>query len=95
LTRKRRRLLTIVLLLAAAGLAAAIALVAIDGARYVAERSCGLIEVESEAKFHDDVAFLYGLWALPLALLMWAAVRVWITPQDGVEQGAAEPTLSQ
>jgi hypothetical protein len=86
LTRKLRRLLTVVLVLAATALVVAIALVAVDGAMYVAERTCGFMTVSSVARFHDHVEFLYGLWGLPLGFLVWAVVALWVRPGKAENQ---------
>jgi hypothetical protein len=94
LTRRWQRLLIAVVLLAAAALAVAIALVAIDGAMYVGERSCGLMVETSEAKFHDRVAYFYALWGLPLVALLWAAAVLWARPVEHWVDEAPKPTPS-
>jgi hypothetical protein len=94
LTRKRQRLLIAVILLAGVALAVAIALVAIDGAMYVGERSCGLMGESDEAKFHDNVAYFYALWGLPLVALLWAAGVLWAKPVAPWADEAPQPTPS-
>jgi hypothetical protein len=87
--------LIVALLLASAALALVIALVGIDGAMYVGERSCGFVYESNKAKFHDRVAYFYALWGLPLACLLWAAAVLWVRPpfeRSGDE--VPEPTPS-
>jgi len=73
-------LLTSVLLLVAAALSFSIALVARDSATYLASRTC-------ESMFSDytayttstvHVAYLYGLWGAPVAVLCWTALKPWL-----------------
>jgi hypothetical protein len=94
LTRKWQRLLIAVVLFAAAALAVAIALIAIDGAMYVGERSCGLMGETSEAKFNDRVAYFYALWGLPLLTLLSAAAVLWAKPVEHWIDEAPKPTAS-
>jgi hypothetical protein len=77
LTRKRQRLLAVVFLLGAATLCVAVAYVAADSARYVALRSCGLIET-TDTRLDDHLEYLYAVWLLPTGFLLWAAVVSWL-----------------
>jgi hypothetical protein len=72
--RKRRRLGGALLLLVAAAMLAGLVLVTVDSARYVALQDCGFMS-DTYRRFNDTVYYLYALWGVPAAFLVWTAIR--------------------
>jgi hypothetical protein len=79
--RKRRRLLAATLLLVAATLIVAIAFVALDSATYQGSHSCGITGTPDVTPIRGHVYYLYVLWGMSVAVLLWAAAVPWIKPR--------------
>ena len=89
--RNRQRLSIVVMILGAATLVAALVLVGHDSARYLGSRQCdngGLFSTKPiiNTNFNDSLVYLYPLWGLPAAFLVWSGLRRFARPEQEREQ---------